>query len=128
MSLEKYPKEKIVYLTSESENVIEKVEPDFLYVIGGLVDHNGHKGLCHELAVKNQVNHARLPIQEYLDMKTRKILTIDHVFHILLKVAKGESWQSALLDVIAPRKMAKPKALPEVVNDEETIKEEDIDS
>jgi len=38
-----YPKGKIIYLTSESKNVIECLEHDCVYVIGGLVDHNAHK-------------------------------------------------------------------------------------
>lgn len=41
--LDIYPKDKIVYLTSESENVIESLEQDSVYVIGGLVDHNSRK-------------------------------------------------------------------------------------
>lgn len=38
-----YPKDKIIYLTSESKNVIDRLEHDCIYVIGGLVDHNAHK-------------------------------------------------------------------------------------
>lgn len=41
--LDTYPRDKIIYLTSESENVIEELELDAVYVIGGLVDHNSQK-------------------------------------------------------------------------------------
>ena len=38
--LEKYDKEKIVYLTADAEEEITEIEEDKVYVIGGLVDHN----------------------------------------------------------------------------------------
>lgn len=41
--LDIHPKDKIVYLTSESENTIDHLEDDSVYIIGGLVDHNSHK-------------------------------------------------------------------------------------
>lgn len=41
--LDIFPKENIVYLTSESENVIEEFQDNMYYIIGGLVDHNEHK-------------------------------------------------------------------------------------
>ena len=104
--LDIFPHSSVVYLTSDSDNVIETLDENKIYVIGGLVDHNGHKGLCHELAVKNGISHGRLPIGEYMNMKTSKVLTIDHVFQILLEVAQGKTWKDAFLTIIPARKGA----------------------
>ncbi|XP_011866737.1 PREDICTED: tRNA methyltransferase 10 homolog A isoform X2 [Vollenhovia emeryi] len=103
-----YPKDKIIYLTSESKNVIDCLEHDCVYVIGGLVDHNAHKGMCHKLAEEAGIKHGRLALDEFLQMKARKVLTIDHVFEILLKVSEGDTWQKAFLKVLPERKNARP--------------------
>lgn len=103
-----YPKEKIVYLTSESENVIDDLDHDCVYVIGGLVDHNSHKGICHKLAVEAGIKHGRLPLDKFLHMKARKVLTIDHVFEILLQITQDDTWQKAFLKVLPERKNARP--------------------
>ncbi|TGZ32299.1 tRNA methyltransferase 10 homolog A [Temnothorax longispinosus] len=103
-----YPKDKIIYLTSESKNVIERLEHDCVYVIGGLVDHNAHKGMCHKLAVEAGVRHGRLPLDKFLQMEARKVLTIDHVFEILLKISEGDTWQEVFLKVLPERKNARP--------------------
>ncbi|KAK9306688.1 hypothetical protein QLX08_002616 [Tetragonisca angustula] len=97
--LDIYPKEKIIYLTSESENVITRLEHDYVYVIGGLVDHNSHKGLCHKLALQAGVRHGRLPLDKFLNMKARKVLTVDHV-------SEGKTWQEVFLQVLPERKNA----------------------
>ncbi|XP_076167671.1 tRNA (guanine(9)-N(1))-methyltransferase Trmt10A isoform X2 [Ptiloglossa arizonensis] len=108
-----YPKDKIIYLTSESEDIIDHLEHDCVYVIGGLVDHNSHKGLCHKIALQAGVKHGQLPLDKFLQMKARKVLTVDHVFEILLRVSEGRTWQEAFLQVLPERKNAQPIGLLE---------------
>ncbi|XP_013146332.1 PREDICTED: tRNA methyltransferase 10 homolog A [Papilio polytes] len=103
---ELFPKDKLVYLTSESDNIIEHFEEDTYYIIGGLVDHNQHKGLCHKIAVEQGIRHCQLPLNKYVNMKTRKVLTIDHVFEIVLRVCEGVPWQESILEVLPHRKGA----------------------
>ncbi|XP_048761551.1 tRNA methyltransferase 10 homolog A-like isoform X4 [Ostrea edulis] len=106
---EVFEKKNIIYLSSESDNILEELEPDKAYIIGGLVDHNHHKGLCHSLATERDVGHARLPISEFLDMKTRKVLTINHVFDILLKYTETKDWPQSFCSVLPQRKGAQVK-------------------
>lgn len=44
---ELFRKEELVYLSSESENVITELKEDEVYIIGALVDHNSQK-VCFE--------------------------------------------------------------------------------
>lgn len=70
--------DSIVYLTSDSDNVLEELNPNAVYIIGGLVDHNHHKGLSLQKAEEKGLKTARLPLSEYISIKTRTVLTIVH--------------------------------------------------
>uniref|UniRef100_A0A1B0A9I1 tRNA (guanine(9)-N(1))-methyltransferase n=1 Tax=Glossina pallidipes TaxID=7398 RepID=A0A1B0A9I1_GLOPL len=75
-----------------------------VYVIGGLVDHNHHKNLCHACATKVGLRTA--------------------LFEILIRVAEGNSWIDAILQTVPPRKGAKPEVLQSDMKDER--KEESV--
>lgn len=102
--LDIFPKERLVYLTSESDNVIESLEDDKVYIIGGLVDHNSHKGVCFEKAKKEGIAHGQLPIAEYFNIKSRKVFTINQVFEILLRVSEGKTFKEAF-ELILPKRI-----------------------
>ncbi|KAL7735902.1 hypothetical protein ACLKA6_002352 [Drosophila palustris] len=104
-----FDKEKVIYLTCESDTVLEKPQPGHTYVIGGLVDHNHFKGLCHQRATTDGLATARLPLSEHVDMKTRSVLSTFHVFELLTRVAAGQDWTEAILETVPQRKGAKAK-------------------
>jgi len=105
--LELFPKEEIVYLSSESPNVLEKIESNKVYVIGGLVDHNRLKGITFKTAIENGVQTARLPIAENVRLTASKVLTVNQVVEILVKYLEFEDWKQALRKVIPERKVDK---------------------
>ena len=102
---ELFPKEDIVYLTSESPNVLEKLDVTKVYVIGGLVDHNHHKGLCYRQAVEAGLAHGQLPIGDYVKLNCRKVLAVNHVFEILLRFTETQDWKDAFFEVLPARKV-----------------------
>jgi len=71
--VETFGNEKAVYLTADSETVLETLDDNTTYIIGGLVDKNRYKGLCFEEAKKREVRTARLPIGKYLEGNSRKV-------------------------------------------------------
>ena len=102
-----FPHEDILYLTSDSENVLSASEPldeRTVYVIGGIVDHNSRKGMCHQLAVEKQWRHARLPIDEFIKLNTRRVLACNHVMDILLNYIQLGDWKKAFEQHIPKRK------------------------
>jgi len=117
-SLQRLDKNKLVYLTADSENEITELSEGETYVIGGIVDRNRHKNLCLNKAKDSHIRTARLPIGTYLSgMKTSKILTVNQVFDILLQWIATRDWESALRVVMPKRKMLLPnpsKGMPTV--------------
>jgi tRNA (guanine9-N1)-methyltransferase len=115
-SLEEYYKDNLqnaVYLTSDSDNTIEHLDNDKIYVIGGIVDRNRLKGIAMRRAEELGIATAKLPLTEHLEkMAATRVLTCNHVFDILLKCREHDGdWSKALQQVLPSRKDAEFKAL-----------------
>ncbi|XP_063853887.1 tRNA methyltransferase 10 homolog A-like [Scylla paramamosain] len=122
-----FAKPDIVYLTSESANTLTEIDETKAYVIGGLVDYNRLKGHCLGLAEREGVATARLPLSDYLDMKSRKVLTIDQVFQVLVGVVEGCGWKEVLLSTLPLRKGARGKDNEGEEEEEEEVEEEEVE-
>lgn len=108
---EELPKDKLVYLTADSENLIDELDPEKIYLIGGIVDHNRHKLLTFNKAKSQGIAHARLPIRESgVQLTTSCVLTVNHVMDIIARYLslgggkKVETWKQALEEAIPERK------------------------
>ncbi|GJE87484.1 tRNA methyltransferase Trm10-like protein [Phanerochaete sordida] len=99
------PRESVVYLTADSTDELSELKEGETYIIGGIVDHNRYKNLCLNKAQTSQIRTARLPIGTYLaELKTRKVLTVNQTFDILLKWVETRDWKAAFEEVIPKRK------------------------
>ncbi|KAH9965974.1 guanine-1-methyltransferase-domain-containing protein [Russula dissimulans] len=95
----------VVYLTADSSDVLEELKEGETYIIGGICDHNRYKNLCLDKAKESGVRAAQLPIGRYLShLATRKVLTVNQVFEILVKWVETRDWEQSLYAVIPRRK------------------------
>ena len=102
----------VIYLSSDASETLTELEPHGVYIIGGLVDKNRHKGICHRKAMEGNVRTAKLPIGEYMQMNSRSVLTVNHVVEILLRWLEVRDWGRAFVSVMPTRKGGILKARP----------------
>ncbi|XP_073445712.1 tRNA methyltransferase 10 homolog A [Dendrobates tinctorius] len=100
--------EDLVYLTSDSPEVLHELDERKAYIIGGLVDHNHHKGITYKQALALGISHAQLPLGSFVKMNSRKVLAVNHVFEIILAFLEKKDWKEAFFSVLPLRKGAVP--------------------
>ncbi|CAK4030710.1 Hypothetical predicted protein [Lecanosticta acicola] len=119
---------EIVYLTSEADEDLTELKPYSTYIIGGLVDKNREKGICYKRATRRNVKTAKLPIGEYMDMSSRKVLTTNHVNEIMVKWLECGDWGDAFMKVIPKRKGGKLKAAGSMDESEDKFEGDEVDA
>lgn len=105
-----FPLETLVYLTPDSEHALEDIDPNKVYILGGLVDESIQKKVTFQKAQEHSVKTARLPIQEYMVKNQNEknyhseILAINQVFDILSTYSETQNWPEALKKGVSSRK------------------------
>ena len=92
----KIPKERLVYLTADSKNEIKELDPEDVYIIGGIVDRNRYINLTLNKADEQNIRHGRLPIGDYMQLQSSTVLTVNHVFEILGLQFNNKDWSKTL--------------------------------
>ncbi|WOO80969.1 tRNA (guanine(9)-N1)-methyltransferase [Vanrija pseudolonga] len=96
---------KLVYLSADADEELTTLAEDEVYVLGGIVDRNRHKMLCQNKADKLNIRTARLPIGTFIEnLPTRKVLTVNQVYSILVQYVALQDWAAAFEAVIPQRK------------------------
>ncbi|PNH06261.1 tRNA (guanine(9)-N1)-methyltransferase [Tetrabaena socialis] len=99
-------RQNLVYLTADSNEELEELDDNKIYIVGGLVDHNRYKGLCERQARAAGIATARLPIARHIALASRAVLTVNHVFQIMVEQLNRKDWAAVLDQVLPLRKRA----------------------
>lgn len=102
---EAFPLDRLVYLTADSPDTIETLDQDKIYIIGGIVDRNRHKGITLKAAQEAGIATARLPIREYITLDSSAVLTVNQVFEMVAAWVDTKDWATAIKSVIPARKI-----------------------
>ncbi|GMF19617.1 unnamed protein product [Phytophthora lilii] len=89
---EHFPPEELVYLSPDSPNVLEKMDPTKIYVIGGIVDKSPTLNAATEAGIRT----VRLPIQENIPERLDHILNVNTVVDVLINFRELGNWPRAL--------------------------------
>ncbi|KAF4043987.1 tRNA (Guanine-1)-methyltransferase [Phytophthora infestans] len=102
-----YDADKLVYLSPDSDNVLEHLDPAFVYIVGGIVDRSVRKGETKTKAASRGIRTARLPLQEHFEQLGSRVRThimnLDSVLIVLNEVANHGDWKRAFERAVPPR-------------------------
>lgn len=133
-ALHRIPLSDAIYLTADTDDTLDSLEPGKTYIIGGIVDKNRYKGLCRAKADRLGIRAAKLPLsQEMLQAVERnvraqgesiqdegaadegevgeksfvgrKVLTVNQVVEILTAWTETRDWVKALEKALPRRKL-----------------------
>ena len=99
-------KKRMVYLTADSPDVLEDIKEGEIYIIGGIVDRNRHKGLTQGAAAAAGVRTARLPLSSHVVLSGSAVLTVNQVVHLLVAQLGLRDWRAACEAAVPQRKRA----------------------
>lgn len=106
--LDIFPRKSLVYLTADAERTLPRVDPEKVYVIGGLCDKFSRGAHSYNKARSEGVPAFKLPLEQYFFFKLDRTLTVNAVTGILCNYLEKPDWRHALIGKIPTRKLKTP--------------------
>lgn len=72
-------------MSADATETLETLDPQKVYIIGGIVDRNRYKNLCQEKADGQGIATAKLPLEEHIKLDGTRVLTVNQVYAILIQ-------------------------------------------
>jgi tRNA (guanine9-N1)-methyltransferase len=94
--------DKLIYLSPDSPNILQRLQPDHIYIIGGIADVHIKKGLTLDKAEQFNIQTASLPVKQFTK-SSRTVLNINHVIEIMTNVAQDGNWEAAFAQSLPTR-------------------------
>ncbi|XP_018420772.1 PREDICTED: mitochondrial ribonuclease P protein 1 [Nanorana parkeri] len=92
-----FPRDRLVYLTADSPNVIKEFDHEKIYIVGAFVDKCQKTGVSLGIAKRLNLATARLPLDNYLKWDIgAKNLTLNQMIEILMATKDTGDWKNAL--------------------------------
>lgn len=93
-------KERLVYLTPDSQNYLKEFNHNDVYIIGGMVDKGSQKPITLSKAERLGIRTAQLPLEQFVRWKnSNKSLTLDQMTKIMLELKLTGDMSKALQHV-----------------------------
>lgn len=96
-------KKEIIYLSPDSENILEEVNNSQIYIIGGFVDKPVSKYRSLYKANSLNIKTSRLPLDNYFNNLNKNALNMDTVVKIMTSYIDTQSWETAINEHLPKR-------------------------
>lgn len=90
-----FPKEKLVFLTPESPNILKEYNPDDHYVINAINQRGIKKPLMLAKAKKYNLRTAHLPLESFRRGGIIKGIPLDQLLRVMLEIKFNRNWNQA---------------------------------
>lgn len=102
-----FPREKLVYLSPDSPNVLQEYSHDDIYILGALIDKRIPRKYSYNKAQELGIRSARLDLGNYLEKTRQKLpyLAFSDVFNVMVDARDTDgNWFYAFQNLITGRK------------------------